>query len=80
MDDLAKTLDTIAKFAAQQKARLQTVTIGEVSFTLVQDMSGMTAPAVKNEPMLAPMNDPKTYGLPEGATLPGFVDPRKAQT
>lgn len=80
MNDLAKKLDVIAKFAAEQKARLQTVTVGDVTFTLVQDTSTMAAPKVKNEAPVAPMDDPKTYGLPEGAALPGFVDPRKAKS
>ncbi len=88
-DDLEQTLATIAKFAATQRQRVSTVTVDGVSFTLAPlELAPLEpAPSQPIDPKkpvvdgpIAPLNDPASYGWPEGTEPPGFKDPRKGKT
>ena len=74
---LAETLATIAKFATDNGARLESVTVGDVSFTLrPAEPAVVEVTATKaDEPAPSALNDPATYGWTNGT--PGFRDPRR---
>jgi hypothetical protein len=76
--NLEETLATIAKMAPElRRERVSTVTVGEVSFVLLPDEpEAPPEPKVEARPM-NPLDDPNTYGLPEGTKPPGFRDPRR---
>ncbi len=82
VNDLDAILTTIAKHAATLRGeRIQSVTVGEVSFVLLPPPEPEAVPLrPQPEPRLNPLNDPATYGLDENSPVPGFRDPRKAST
>lgn len=80
MTDLSDTLTKIAQHAAElRRARVQSVTVDGVSFVLLPDEPDVVEVRQTPEPELSALDDPKTYGWPEGSKPPGFVDPRKSR-
>lgn len=81
MTDLAAQLKIIAEHAKllRDAGITGTVCVGGVEFTLRDDTPAPVTKPAPDEPR-GTLDDHVTYGLPEGATLPGFVDPQKART
>lgn len=78
MNDLDSALATIAKHADElRRKRVQSVTVGEVSFSLLPEVTEEEPIKTADDTPPDPLSDPKTYGW-EGSSVPGFKDPRKA--
>jgi hypothetical protein len=81
-DDLAAQLALIASHAPKLRtAGVQSLTIGGLSLVLLPPdppESLDLAPAESDEPRSA-LEDPASYGLPDGAAIPGFTRPDDLQ-
>jgi hypothetical protein len=78
IDDLATQLTLIARHAPiLREAGVQSLTVGEISMVLLPPDPPPMEEAASGEPdqPVSLMEDPESYGLPEGATLPGFIRP-----
>lgn len=78
--DLADALRIIIDNAkAAREAGVSSVRVEGVEFTLREaDPPPADDKKQPEERRLSTLDDPTTWGLPEGAQVPGFSDPRKA--
>lgn len=75
MNDLAKQLETIAAHAPKLRgAGVRTLSIGEISMELAPPDPAPPV-SVADEKTKRDLDDVVTYGLPEGAEVPGFRRP-----
>jgi hypothetical protein len=76
MNDLAKQLETIAAHAPRlRNAGVKALRVGEISMELTPAESVPIIEAKGDEKPSRGLDDAVTYGLPEGADVPGFRRP-----
>jgi hypothetical protein len=76
MTDLAKQLETIAAHAPKLRAAgVQSLSIDGISMGLAPPDPPPPEPSTGDQKQPRDLDDAVTYGLPEGADVPGFQRP-----